>query len=133
MISGRGRRSGPFGGDLQVSARLVGRFVVAIEDSIYSAALYPERADIDPLILHGSALGMGLSIQIRAGENVGCRSRHAIMVLAQEQAAGDDNRWCGTVPTIDADAASRHAFVAWSGRIDDPESPQAVDGYMPNP
>lgn len=133
FVNGCSRRPGSFSGDSQGGARAVGKLAIAIEGNAVSAAFRPERADLDPLTLHVAVLGMGLSTQIRAGENAGRLSRHEFVVLAQKQIAGGNNHWRGTLPTIDADAAPRYAFVAWLSRADDPAPLQAVGGYLPNP
>lgn len=133
FVNGRSWRPGPLGGDPRAGAAVVGKLAVAIEGNVVSATFRPESTDGGSLMLHVAVLGMQLSTQIRAGENAGRRSPHEFVVLAQNQIAGGNNRWRGTLPAIEADAAPRYAFVAWVSRADDPAPLQAVGGYLALP
>jgi hypothetical protein len=109
-----------------------GVLTVNLQGKQYEATFAPAKPAPASLQLHLAILGMGLTTEIRAGENAGRHARHEFVVLAHQQIHADSHRWRGTLPALEADwGATRLALVAWVSRADDPTPLQATGGYLP--
>ena len=95
------------------------------------ATFQPLNPAPEMLHLNIAILGMGLTSEIRAGENAGRRAQHEFVVLARQQLDSGSGHWRGRVPVPENDfGASRLALVAWVSKPGDPTPRQATGGYV---
>jgi hypothetical protein len=108
-----------------------GTLTVDVAGAQYRAAFAPATAAPKTLQLNVALLGMGLTSDIRAGENAGRHSLHDFVVLSWQQFDSASGRWHGTLPAPAlAREASRLALAAWISRPGDPTPLQATGGYL---
>lgn len=79
--------------------------------------------------LHVAVLGMGLSNQVKAGENRGRKLSHDFVVLETTSAPGH-RQWEITLPPIPDRGQSRTAIVAWVTPLQSQSIIQATGGYL---
>lgn len=105
---------------------------VRMRDQAFEAQFKPAEPSADTFELHLAVLGMGLTTDIRAGENKGRQAAHEFVVLAHTNFAASSNQWRGSVPAVrDTHGARRLALVAWVSARGDPTPLQATGGYLP--
>lgn len=86
--------------------------------------------------LHIALLGMGLSSEIRAGENRGKKLDHDFVVLAHKIYDAKSTQWRGTLPKVGAQKAvlqkqaAQLAIAAWVSDGSDVRPLQAVGGWL---
>ncbi len=109
-----------------------GALEVRVRDGKFEASFAPAPRTDTPVELHLAILGMGLSTEIRAGENAGRHARHEFVVLAHATHPAGANRWRGPLPVAaETHGAQRLALAAWVSRPGDPVPLQATGGYLP--
>jgi len=79
--------------------------------------------------LHVAVLGMGLSNQVKAGENRGRKLSHDFVVLETTSAPGH-RQWEIALPPIPDRGQSRTAIVAWVTPLQSQSIIQATGGYL---
>jgi hypothetical protein len=117
---------------LPVGGAPAGVLEVRVREKAFEAAFTPAEQNSDAAELNLAVLGMGLTTDIRAGENEGRQAAHEFVVLAHTNFAGRSNHWRGSVPAVrDTHGTKRLALVAWVSRPGDPTPLQATGGYLP--
>jgi hypothetical protein len=131
VVNGRGWRPSSLTGEPQGGGAAVGTLTVHITGTQLEATFVPVDMPRAAWQLNLAVLGMGLTSEIRAGENAGRRSQHEFVVLARQQMSSDNGRWRGTLPMPETDLnAPRLALAAWVSRPGDPTPLQATGGYL---
>jgi hypothetical protein len=132
IANGREWRRSWRGAEPDGGGAAAGVLTVSLRGEQVEATFVPTSAAPAALRLHLAILGMGLSTEIRAGENAGRHAQHEFVVLAHKQIHSDSHRWRGGLPALETDwGAARLALVAWVSRADDPTPLQATGGYLP--
>lgn len=83
------------------------------------------------LELHVAILGMGLSSDIRAGENEGTNPTHDFVVLAHEAHKNMGRRWKVMLPKTANIRAKQFGIAIWVSTPSDPTPLQATGGFLP--
>lgn len=130
FVNGKEWRRGYFGGMPSLATEQVGTLRVDLRKNVLTASYSPVDGSATALQLHVALLGMGLSSDIRAGENVGRHTVHQFVVLAHSQVASQQLRWQTTLPQNDQLHSKRQALVVWVSEPDSPVPLQAVGGYL---
>ena len=117
--------------DIPLSDTRVGKLTVDVIGTQYRAVFELAESNSKALQLNVALLGMGLTTNIRAGENAGRQAQHDFVVLSWQRFESDDGRWRGALPAPAlARDTSRLALVAWVSKLDNPTPLQAVGGYL---
>lgn len=84
------------------------------------------------LQLNVAVLAMGLSTEVKSGENRGKELRHDFVVLEHQQPASEDKHlvWSVEMPTIPDKGQQRNALAVWLTQPDSQDVIQAVAGYL---
>jgi hypothetical protein len=130
LVNGRPWRPGLPGGIPVDKADSPGRLTVELHGHRVSAR-FKSGSRPGPLVLNLALLGMGLSSDIRAGENSGRHARHDFVALAHARLPGRNGKWETTLPRSRDHEARRYALAAWISRPGDPSPLQATGGYLP--
>jgi len=85
---------------------------------------------LENLELNIAVLGMGLTTDIRAGENSGRLSSHDFVVLLHKAVNGNNHSWRASLPEQTGVQASAYALVAWLSKPADPTPVQATGGLI---
>lgn len=133
IVNGVGWRRGWFDKTVPTAGKSVGRLQVQVDDdAVVQARFEPLQPVAEPLQLHLALLGMGLSTQIKAGENRGRHAQHDFVVLALQSVSGTGANWRTRLPRASAPGASGYALAAWVSAADDPSPLQATGGFLPS-
>ena len=131
MVNGRGWRPGWTRRLPTADEAAPGLLTVSLDAGQLVADYRPADGNAQSLQLEFALLGVGLSTDIKAGENCGRHSRHDFVVLAHHQLPGSGPRWRGELPDGAYPAAQRLALAVWVSRAGDPTPLQAVGGWLP--
>jgi hypothetical protein len=129
VANGEFWRPGILRRSLPVSDTQVGTLSVTVENGQIIADLEPLASLSVPLQLNAALLGMGLSTQIKAGENAGRLAEHQFVVLGLARTTSKDTHWTLKLPKSKLTAA-RYALAVWVSQGDDPTPLQATGGYL---
>jgi len=131
FVNGEEWRRGIFGGMPAASNDKVGILRVLSQSGQLVVSFMPQHSYRTPLQLHVAILGMGLTSDIRAGENAGRHTTHQFVVLAHTQITSDKLRWELALPRIRHDQPGRKALVVWVSEPENPTPLQATGGFLP--
>jgi hypothetical protein len=132
IVNGQGWRPSRTADEPNSSGAAVGTLTVHVAGTRLEATFVPTNPSGTGLQLNLAVLGMGLTSEIRAGENAGRHSQHEFVVLTRQQMSSDNGRFRGTLQTPKTDmGAPRLALAAWVSRPGDPTPLQATGGYLP--
>ena len=132
VVNGQGWRPGWTSEEPKSEGTPAGTLTVSLRGTQLEAVFDPLTPETKTLQLHLAILGMGLTTEIRAGENSGRQAQHEFVVLAQKQINTNNGRWRGTLPEVENRwGAKRLALVTWVSRADDLAPLQATGGYLP--
>lgn len=132
-VNGQGWRPSLISSDPAGGGKPVGVLSVDLNGQQFEAMFAPANGPAKTLRLDLAVLGMGLTTEIKAGENAGNRSRHEFVVLARKQLSSDNGRWRGSLPVLETDwGAQRLALAAWISRPGDLTPLQATGGFLPH-
>ena len=94
-------------------------------------ASFKKSAEVgNKLNLNVAILGMGMVVNILAGENKGRTARHHFVVLGYTQQLSNTRNWKIELPVIKKTDSQRYALVAWVSKPDDPTPLQAVADWL---
>ena len=115
---------------------MVGNLKLDISSSEIDATFITGLEKAGSLRLNIALLGMGMTTEIKAGENRGRLSEHEFVVLSHKQyrATSRDGQlygWRVGTPAFDPDAAPAFAIVAWVSSKGSIAPVQAVGGPVP--
>ncbi len=131
FVNGKEWRRGFFGGMPPASSNKVGILRVLFQNGQLTATFMPQNKYHKSLQLHVAVLGMGLTSNIRAGENAGRHTTHQFVVLAHMQVTSDQLQWQVTLPAIGKFQPRRKALVVWVSEPGNPVPIQATAGFLP--
>lgn len=117
--------------DGEADTKPVGDLRVRFDGDELTVRFVPATRDPLPEELHVAVLGMGLTSDIRAGENRGRHSRHEFVVLAHQKVVGDDGAWRMSLPSFKDLPSRKLALAVWVAHAGIPAPVQATGGYLP--
>lgn len=135
VVNGRSWRPHMFARDPAADTMPIGNLTVELAEGRVQAAFAPVIRMPRRLVLHVALLGMGLSTEVRAGENAGRELRHEFVVLEHVQspeAAPGESLWRVELSEAQTFGATRLALAAWISTPSDPTPLQATGGYINN-
>lgn len=132
FVNGRTWRRGFFGSSMPETKKVqAGKLVVRYVDGLVDATFTPVIDTDRSVVLNLAVLGMGLTTDIRAGENAGRHSSHDFVVLGHRTVTGNGPHWQISLPALLPEVrAASHALVAWVSDQDRPAPLQATGGYI---
>lgn len=136
VVNGRPARPGRIPELASADSHAVGDLQVAVQDGILTARYAALSNGPAPTQLHAAVLGMGLTTDIRAGENRGRHSRHEFVVLEHHVWRGNGETWQVRLPdTAYSRAHSGSLRATGSGGCRCPSRPGLLDarlGFAPD-
>lgn len=130
IVNGQEWRPGWLNKRLDVDSHEVGTLLVTLDGTRIEATFAPASPQRVSLELHVAVLGLGLTSDIRAGENQGRASRHEFVLLSHQRFSAADGSWQGQLSPWSRKGASRLALAAWVSAPGDPTPLQATGGYI---
>lgn len=111
----------------------VGALRIRLEGDLAAVRFRPGANEYGGLVAHVAVLGMGMSSQVRAGENRGRTLRHDFVVLemASQPMQEEPEGFSVTIPLDEkAMGEGTRALAAWISFPDRQEPIQAVGGFL---
>jgi len=111
-------------------APVVGKLEVSVDQEGGFNARFDSKAVGDDLQLNMAVLGLGLSTDVKRGENRGKTLDHDFVVLSLSRfSSAQSNSWSGLIeqPSIEA---SQYAIAAWVSKKGHTKPVQATGGYL---
>ena len=111
-------------------APLVGMLELSVDEKGHFQASFDSKLDNNDMQLNVAVLGLGLSNDVKSGENQGKTLDHDFVVLGLSRfSSAQGNVWSGSIdqPQIDA---SRYAIAAWVSPKGRTKPVQATGGYL---
>ncbi len=131
IVNGRVWRKGFLNSYPQVKGLDKGLLTVKVAGDKIEASYKSEISNADDLKMNLAILGMGMLVNITAGENEGRKAKHNFVVLAYTGKHSADKYWQLSMPKLKQHiAAKRYAVVAWVSSMNDPAPLQAVAGWL---
>ncbi|MBI1424184.1 MAG: DUF1223 domain-containing protein [Gammaproteobacteria bacterium] len=131
FVNGKEWRRSLFAGMPAIPADETGVLKLSLQHTQLSASFVSAQGNPGPLQLHVALLGMGLTSEIRAGENAGRHSEHEFVVLAHAQINSENAHWQTSLPNVTDIRPTRRALVAWVSAPGNPAPLQATGGLLP--
>jgi len=133
FVNGQNWRPGLFSGkNPDKNTHPIGQLQVQLSKNSLTTTFKPVQDIPGKLELNLAVLGMGISTEIKAGENSGRLSRHEFVVLAHRRYESATPSWDTAWPNYNKAGARQLALVAWVSKPGDPTPIQAVGGYIPS-
>lgn len=131
FVNGKPWRRGLFGGGIESSANQTGVLQVTYEHGQITANFKSSDKTKKNWTLHVTLLGLGLTSDIKAGENRGRHSSHEFVVLQTQSAQSNDGQWQMQINTKNVMPAEQYALAAWVTKQNEPRPIQVVGGFLP--
>lgn len=111
-------------------APVVGKLEVSVDQAGKFNATFDSKALSDDLQLNVAVLGLGLSTEVKRGENSGKTLDHDFVVLGLSRfSSAQANTWSGSIEQPETDA-SQYAIAAWVSEKGRTTPVQATGGYL---
>jgi hypothetical protein len=130
VVNGKEWRRGFGLRPLPESSASPGVLTLTLNGNALSAAFEPHNLRSGALLLNIALLGVGLSVEVRQGENAGKRLPQDFVVLEHLQMRAEDGRWQTTLPPLPLPAGAKPAIAAWVSRPGRLTPLQALGGWL---
>lgn len=131
MVNGKEWRRGLGLRKIPASNEITGILVAKISGNTISANYQPESTIDRILRLNIAIIGVGLTADVKRGENSGKVLPQDFSVLAFKQVDSSNKQWSTTLPQVRIIKNERLAIAAWVSRSDVLEPIQVVGGWLP--
>jgi len=137
FINGHNWRPGFFSKKLPMdNMKQAGSLKVTLRKKILTARFNPLQKSPDRYTLNIALLGMGITTNIKAGENEGRKARHEFVVLDHQQYRSEKPNWkihwSPVTQHIQSLLIPGYAIAAWVTAGNHPSPVQATGGYLPD-
>lgn len=132
FVNGKSWRPGLFSNTPPlIMKNKTGKLKLHLDNQNIQASFHPVQVVDQPYHLNIVLLGMGLTTQIKAGENAGRLSHHEFVVLKHKTFTSQNRRWHIAWPFKNYPEAPQYAIAAWVNIGDNLAPVQATGSYLP--